>query len=254
MTDSSKLSRKNLFIKVLAGIFLVLLSAMIITTVQSCRQSYELKKHYEQLVEAIKNNNYSQAKTEFRYFREQKKNKYRDVHLLKQKFVIDELKREYDTLPDEDLDKRLRVCRTLARLDPAEEIHEKRIRELEYKIRIRDEEIAARKRYNDRVTDLKREAVLQKTIETSGRYITQSNYLGALSRSLLERATQFQAQGDQAALNKFLRDNHPSIFVLKGGDEVLFEDSAGMFSGLVKVRPVGSTVSFWTSFNALKAK
>ena len=55
-------------------------------------------------------------------------------------------------------------------------------------------------------------------------------------------------QGDKAAFEKFLRDHQPNIFILKGGDEVSLERMEGEY---VKVRAKGSTVSFWTSRNAL---
>lgn len=233
-----KHSWKRLIINIAVDVFLLLIVIILIVNVKSCYQSRDVKEHYNQLLISLKNNDYANAKEEFRYFREHKQANYEDVNLLEKKFDIEELKRTYAALPENAMDERLSVCRSLYRLEPNEKTHINCIKSLEEKIRVRKEEIAFKEKSKIMGADFKK----------SGQYKTKPNSVGATSKSLLRRAIKVLSQGDKAAFEKFLRDNQPNIFILKGGDEVFLERMEGEY---VKVRAKGSTVSFWTSRNAL---
>lgn len=233
-----KHSWKRLIINIVVDIFLLLLVLMIIVSIKNCYQSRDVKEHYSQLLTSLKNNDYARAKEEFRYFHEHKQEHYENVSLLEKKFVVDELKRTYAALPENAIDERLSVCESLYRLEPNEKTYIKCIKSLEEKIRIRKEEIAFKEKSKIMGADFKK----------SGQYKTKPNSVGATSKNLLKRSIKVLSQGDKSAFEKFLRDHQPNIFILKGGEEVFLERIEGEY---IKVKAKGSTVSFWTSRNAL---
>jgi hypothetical protein len=84
-----------LIINIAVDVFLLLVVILLIFNIKSCYQSRDLKEHYNQLLISLKNNDYTNAKEEFRYFHEHKQAHYENVNLLEKKFGIDELKRTY---------------------------------------------------------------------------------------------------------------------------------------------------------------
>lgn len=233
-----KHSRKRLIINIAIDVFLLLIVIILIFNIKSCYQQRDLKEHYNQLTTSLKNNDYAKAKEEFRYFHEHKQQNHENVNLLEHQFSIDELKRAYAALPKNALDERLSVCRSLYRLEPNEKTHKNCIKSLEEKIRVRKEEIAFQEKSRIMGADFKK----------SGQYKTKPNSIGATSKGLLRRSIKVLSQGDKAVFEKFLRDNQPNIFILKGGEEAFLERMEGEY---VKVRAKGSTISFWTSRTAL---
>lgn len=79
---------------------------------------------------------------------------------------------------------------------------------------------------------------------------TKGGYLAALTREKHEKAIEILASGDEAGFNSYLALN-PDIFELKGGIEVYVVETA-LLSGLVKLRPKGKTVEFWTNIEAVQ--
>ena len=78
---------------------------------------------------------------------------------------------------------------------------------------------------------------------SAGEYVTKNGFLVALSKPLLIRGLDMYRAGDNAALNRLLMQNQ-SIFIIKGGVRVYVEDWS--WSGYVRIRPKGHTLSLWT--------
>jgi hypothetical protein len=97
------------------------------------------------------------------------------------------------------------------------------------------------------------QADLQRKLDNEGWYVTKYGYIAAISETYLDRARSFTAQGDREAFEKYIKENNPFIFILKGGDEVYLEEIK-MGKGYVKVRSRGSTTSIWTLYKALESK
>lgn len=81
--------------------------------------------------------------------------------------------------------------------------------------------------------------------------ITKSGYLASTSEELLDKAIEYAVAKDHAALQKIL-DTH-LVFMLKGGLRVYIVDTK-IFSGKVKIRPVGETFEVWTLIEAVSNK
>ena len=79
-------------------------------------------------------------------------------------------------------------------------------------------------------------------------YITQSGYIGALSKASLNRAMTILNSGDKQAFYNYVNSN-PVVFFLSPGLSVYLEDSSW---GLIKIRRVGKTISIWTFREAVK--
>ena len=78
---------------------------------------------------------------------------------------------------------------------------------------------------------------------------TVDGYLASPSKELLEKAIKYCGQKDEAAL-KQLMDSGLVIF-LKANVEVEIMETK-IFSGLVKIRPRGSTLELWVPIEAVK--
>lgn len=81
--------------------------------------------------------------------------------------------------------------------------------------------------------------------------ITKSGYLASISEELLDKAIEYVVANDHAALQKILETK--LVFMLKGGLKVYIVDTK-IFSGKVKIRPVGETVEVWTLIEAVSNK
>lgn len=80
-------------------------------------------------------------------------------------------------------------------------------------------------------------------------YTTVSGYPFAISRTILDKATSMLAAGDNAAFITLVRAGVAGI--TKAGVRVYITDTA-ILSGVIKVRPVGSTGELWTLIDAVK--
>ena len=81
--------------------------------------------------------------------------------------------------------------------------------------------------------------------------ITKSGYLASTSEELLDKAIEYAVAKDYAALQKIL--DTQLVFMLKGGLRVYIVDTK-IFSGKVKIRPVGETFEVWTLIEAVSNK
>ena len=77
---------------------------------------------------------------------------------------------------------------------------------------------------------------------------TNSGYLASTSEELLDKAIGYISVKDYAALQKLMDAN--LVFTLKGGLKVYIVDTK-IFSGKVKIRPVGQTFEVWTLIEAV---
>ena len=69
-----------------------------------------------------------------------------------------------------------------------------------------------------------------------------------MSEKLLDKAIEYAAVKDYTALQKLM--DTKMVFMLKGGLNVYIEDTK-IFSGKVKIRPVGQTIEVWTLIEAV---
>ena len=81
--------------------------------------------------------------------------------------------------------------------------------------------------------------------------ITKSGYIASASKELLDKAIEYASVKDVAAFQKLL--DTKLVFVLKAGLKVYVVDTK-IFSGMVKIRPVGETVEIWTLIEAISNK
>lgn len=78
---------------------------------------------------------------------------------------------------------------------------------------------------------------------------TQGSFVAALTKAKLLRALDFVAADDKMGFARYLAENI-DVFIMKSGVRVYVED-ATFFTGMIKIRPVGETVSFWTVAEAV---
>ncbi len=78
---------------------------------------------------------------------------------------------------------------------------------------------------------------------------TKSGYLASVSEKLLDKAIEYSVAKDHVALQKLI--NTKLVFPLKAGLNVYIVDTK-IFSGKVKIRPVGQTVEVWTVSEAIQ--
>ncbi len=78
---------------------------------------------------------------------------------------------------------------------------------------------------------------------------TISGYLASPDEKLLDKAIQYVAAKDHVALQKIM--DTKLVFMLKGGLKVYIVDTK-IFSGKVKIRPVGETIELWTAIEAVR--
>lgn len=77
---------------------------------------------------------------------------------------------------------------------------------------------------------------------------TKSGYLASPSEQLLDKAIQYISVKDYVAVQKLL--DTKMVIMLKGGLRVYVVDSK-IFSGKIKIRPVGQTIEIWTVTEAV---
>jgi len=80
-------------------------------------------------------------------------------------------------------------------------------------------------------------------------YTTQDGYIAATSEDLLDKAISYLGAKDTVALQKLM--DTQMVFVLKAGMKVYITER-GIFSGKIKIRPVGETFEVWTFREAAK--
>lgn len=77
---------------------------------------------------------------------------------------------------------------------------------------------------------------------------TKSGYWASVSEELLDKAMDYAVAKDYVAIQKLL--NSKLVFELKAGLKVYVVDYQ-LFSGKVKIRPVGETIELWTVKEAI---
>jgi hypothetical protein len=82
-------------------------------------------------------------------------------------------------------------------------------------------------------------------------YVTTSGYLAAVEEELLDRAIFWAGVGNEQEFMRFVTSTD-LVFPLKSGLRVHIEKFS--FSGKVKIRPEGSTISVWTVREALRSE
>ena len=80
-------------------------------------------------------------------------------------------------------------------------------------------------------------------------YVTKTGYFASPSREMFDKASSYLAAKDFDALQTVLQSG--DVFRLKAGIEVHLVDTA-VWSGMVKVRPHGQTLEFWTNTEAIE--
>lgn len=85
------------------------------------------------------------------------------------------------------------------------------------------------------------------------RTITSSNYFGCQDRGTHRRLVGFAVDRDNDAFAKGLMAEvlAGQCYLFTAGETVYLEDTA-MFSGVVQLRPRGSTRSYWTAIEAIR--
>jgi len=86
-------------------------------------------------------------------------------------------------------------------------------------------------------------------IASARSYYTKQGYPFSISRELLDKAMSMISHGDKAAFNKLVASG--LVGITRSGVEVTLVDTH-LFSGIVKIRPVGSTVEVYTLTEAIK--
>lgn len=79
--------------------------------------------------------------------------------------------------------------------------------------------------------------------------ITKGGYVASLYEKYLDKAIGYVSAGDKVAFQKII--DSKLVFILKAGVSVYVVDTK-LFSGKIKIRPVGSTTEVWTVFEAVK--
>jgi hypothetical protein len=90
---------------------------------------------------------------------------------------------------------------------------------------------------------------LTKEEKQAGLYLTQSGYLAAVSKEAMQSAASFQVAGDSEALASLMESGQ--VIRLKAGLKVQLMETH-VFSGLVEIRPFGSTSNLWTNAEAIE--
>ena len=80
--------------------------------------------------------------------------------------------------------------------------------------------------------------------------LTQSGFFAAMSETHFDALTRYLAQGDLDAAARLMAAHHPTIVRLKAGVPVFLEEMK-IWSGKVRIRPQGQTVSVWTNREAI---
>jgi hypothetical protein len=83
-------------------------------------------------------------------------------------------------------------------------------------------------------------------------FITSSTHFGCLTKGEYQEILDYAADGDRAGFGEALIQKYATYrcMPLKVGTAVFVQDIA-VFSGLVKIRIKGSTVSVWTASEAI---
>ncbi|MGD0947607.1 MAG: hypothetical protein ABSA52_09260 [Candidatus Binatia bacterium] len=90
--------------------------------------------------------------------------------------------------------------------------------------------------------------VFEAIVFAQGTYTVKDEDFGCTDRDKFERLVRYITDRDKEAFQKTLDAGllRGDCIIFKVGDEVYLEDSGGIFSGVVKLRPKGSTQEFWT--------
>jgi len=80
-------------------------------------------------------------------------------------------------------------------------------------------------------------------------YFTESGYVAAMAEELLDRAIFWAGFGNENEFINFI-DSNPLVFPLRSGLRVYVEKFS--FSGKVRIRPEGSSISVWTVREAIR--
>ena len=78
--------------------------------------------------------------------------------------------------------------------------------------------------------------------------VTKSGYLASLSEKILDKAVDYAVAKDNIALQKLI--DSKLVFLLKSNLKVYIVDTK-LFSGKIKIRPVGETIEVWTVTEAV---
>lgn len=85
--------------------------------------------------------------------------------------------------------------------------------------------------------------------------VVQMEYFGCVSRDYYDRAVKFLVQQDQDAFGEHVARGVMSgqCVVLKKGAKVYLDDIS-VLSGVVKLRPAGSTKAYWTTHEVIRRR
>ena len=89
------------------------------------------------------------------------------------------------------------------------------------------------------------------SLELNNTYVTRENYAFSVSKEYLDDAVKYVSQGDKVAFYSMVSQG--KIFLTRKG-AVVYLDEIDVFSGYIKIRPAGKTVSFWTVRKAIEER
>ncbi len=82
-------------------------------------------------------------------------------------------------------------------------------------------------------------------------YVTEGGYIAAVEEDLLDRAIFWAGLGNESEFMRFMGSTD-LVFPLRSGLRVRLEKFS--FSGKVRIRPEGSTISVWTVREAIRSE
>ncbi|MDP3876278.1 MAG: hypothetical protein Q8Q50_04790 [Methylobacter sp.] len=101
--------------------------------------------------------------------------------------------------------------------------------------------------------EVKPPVVVKAEVNANGeREIKADGFIGCISETTFHKVGTIRSQGDGAALTAMLMPELASgrCVIFKQGNKVFLSDTK-VFSGMIQVRPVGVTLSYWTNIEAL---
>ena len=234
------------------GILLIIVITCVNVTsnlIKKWERVKETEKQYQAMQVAVENKNWLSARTSLAYFSNNNLTDYEDVRVLERKIKIENFKETLQSLPASKVLERLNILDSLVSLDPLnmDFINRRDAARLDL------EREQGENHIKEGVRESVRQSEIKKKIENSGWYVTKYGYIAAISEAYLERAISFAAQGDRETFDKYVVQNYPYIFILKGGNEVYLEE-VKPWKGYAKIRSKGSTTSLWTQYKALDPK
>ncbi|MDP9990411.1 hypothetical protein J2W28_000206 [Variovorax boronicumulans] len=87
------------------------------------------------------------------------------------------------------------------------------------------------------------------------RVVSRASSAGCVNREVYDQLTKIAVQGDSEAFTRALGGSiiTGQCVIFKRGDLVFIDDTA-MFSGLVRLRPKGQVLAYWTAMETISTK